>query len=312
MTLSIGALTRDEIWLLSDRRISYRDKEPWDEAIKVFELVATDGYLLASYAGLGMTVGGMEPSEWLSNCLRNRKLSVAEALAYIAELVETHFARQLRSVEWSSPQHVFHFVAKVDGKTKGFYIALLRVPETGEVLIQKKVLLLDLSRPRAPKSHLQIAGTNLSKWEYRDVQRAIRERAAGRLSPTATAKALAAVNHCVSSRLTNKTVGPRCIVTFKDALGGGQSWFFTGTTQDRVSPGLPCITRGLDMRALFAGVMEQSMQIAKRNEAEMREAMARKDHNKVQELLMQNLSRFPDMLAANVRAMPKEPDTSIE
>ena len=102
MTLSIGAITRDEIWLLSDRRISYQDKEPWDEATKVFELVATDGVMFVSYAGLGMTVGGMQPSEWLRNSLRNLKVTLDQALHFIANLIETEFARQLRTVAWAS------------------------------------------------------------------------------------------------------------------------------------------------------------------------------------------------------------------
>lgn len=312
MTLSIGAMTRGEIWLSSDRRISYIDKEPWDDAVKLFALVATDGAMLVSYAGLGLTVGGMEPSEWLRNSLRNMKMTVEQALWFIAGLVEQEFAPQMGTIAWASPLHYFQLLCSVGGKTSAYYIALLLDPRTGRVRIEKKVALIDLRHPRGPKTHIQIFGTALSKWEFRKIQRAISERAGGRLSPTATAKVFAAVNFEVASRLSAKTVGSRCIVTFKDGKGGGSSWFFTDTTQDRRQPGIPSVTQGIDMQALMAGIVEDGMARQKRNEPAMREAMAKKDFAKAQELLGDSLGHFHEMLNANIKGMPKKNDTSLK
>lgn len=312
MTLTIGAITRDEIWMVCDRRLSFLDKGPIDDAIKVFELVATDGVMLVSYAGLGITVGGMQPSEWLSNSLRNLEVTINQALGLIADNVEKYFAPQMRTVAWSSPFHWFHIVTRVGDQTSAYYIALARHPATGQIHIEKKVALVDLRRKRGPKKHIQVFGTTLSKWEFRALCRALSERAGGRLSPSATAKQLGAVNFEVFSRLKEKTVGPRCVVVFKDKLGGGQTWFYTGTQQDRTTPGIPAVTQGIDMQALFAGVVQEGMARAKAHEAEMREAMARKDHKTIQDLLMKQLENFPDMITANLRAMPKKNDTSIE
>jgi hypothetical protein len=312
MTLSIGAITRNELWLIADRRISYADKAPWDDAAKLFQLTATDGSMLVSYAGLGVTVGGMEPSEWLRNSLRNLKMTVEQARWFIADLVQREFAPQMKTIAWASPGHCFQLLCSVGGKTSAYYIGLLLDGKTGEVRMEKKVALVDLHRPRGPKTCIQVFGTKLSKWEFREVQRAISERASGRLSPSATAKALAAVNFGVASRLSTKTVGERCIVTFKDGQGGGQSWFFTGTTQDKKSPGFPLVVAGIDMQALLAGIMEEYAMRQTRNEAAMSEASAQKDFAKVHELLGDNMGHFLEMLTANAKAMPKKNDTSLK
>ncbi|HEX2873078.1 MAG TPA: hypothetical protein VHP33_17570, partial [Polyangiaceae bacterium] len=69
MTLAVGIAGEESIWLMVDRRLT-ANKPPvngryevlTDDATKLLVLDATDGVALLGYSGLGLTVGGMEPS----------------------------------------------------------------------------------------------------------------------------------------------------------------------------------------------------------------------------------------------------------
>ena len=60
MTLVATINTPESIWLLADRRLTYKGRPPKDDAHKVMVLEATDGVALLGYAGLGATALGNE------------------------------------------------------------------------------------------------------------------------------------------------------------------------------------------------------------------------------------------------------------
>lgn len=72
MTLIMAVTGPESIWLLADRRLSYADHSPKDDARKVMFLESTDGAAILGYAGLGATARGTEPADWMSAVLRGR------------------------------------------------------------------------------------------------------------------------------------------------------------------------------------------------------------------------------------------------
>ena len=86
MTLVLSVHSRDMIWLVVDRRLSYgKRRQPVDDAIKVVNLETNDGIALLAYAGLGATALGTQPSDWMSAVLRGRGgLTMDQALGVLA------------------------------------------------------------------------------------------------------------------------------------------------------------------------------------------------------------------------------------
>ena len=74
----------------------------------------------------------------------------------------------------------------------------------------------------------------------------------GQVSPDVVADRLAGLNYEVSQRISDNSVGPRCIVAWRHKTGGGENWFYTGTTRDTNSPALPTLARVIDIEALVA------------------------------------------------------------
>lgn len=65
MTLAVSILGRRSIWLLADRRPTYKGAPPKDDAIKIVGVDAKDWNALLAYSGLGKTAAGTEPSDWV-------------------------------------------------------------------------------------------------------------------------------------------------------------------------------------------------------------------------------------------------------
>jgi hypothetical protein len=73
VTLVLSVHSRNSLWLVVDRRLSYGGcLPPIDDAVKVMILETTDGVGLLAYAGLGATSQRTQPSEWMSAVLRGR------------------------------------------------------------------------------------------------------------------------------------------------------------------------------------------------------------------------------------------------
>jgi hypothetical protein len=73
MTLVLSVPSRDYLWVVVDRRLSYGGRRPpVSDAVKIMDLETTDGRGLLAYAGLGAMARGTQPSEWMSAVLRGR------------------------------------------------------------------------------------------------------------------------------------------------------------------------------------------------------------------------------------------------
>ena len=112
VTLVVAVNGPESIWLLADRRLSYKNRPPKDDARKVMFLETTDGVAILGYAGLGATALGTEPSDWMSAVLRGRNLPLEQSLGVLAEAMK----KQL-------PRHIVRM--PVDGRPAHNVVALL-------------------------------------------------------------------------------------------------------------------------------------------------------------------------------------------
>jgi hypothetical protein len=87
MTLVVTVNGREPIWLLADRRLSYKGRPPKEDGRKVMFLETTDGVATLGYAGLGATALGTEPADWMSAVLRGRNLPLEQSLGILAEAI---------------------------------------------------------------------------------------------------------------------------------------------------------------------------------------------------------------------------------
>jgi hypothetical protein len=72
MTLVLSVTGPESIWTVADRRLTYHDREPRQDARKIMFLETTNGLAILAYAGLGETGQGTEPADWMSAVLRGR------------------------------------------------------------------------------------------------------------------------------------------------------------------------------------------------------------------------------------------------
>lgn len=85
----------------------------------------------------------------------------------------------------------------------------------------------------------------------------------GKVSSNAVADYLAALNLEVHKK--DSTVGPRCIVAWRNRKGGnkegGGQWYYTGETRDNGGTVLPSIANGLDVRAIVEFMMPRTLRM---------------------------------------------------
>ncbi len=58
MTFILAVNSRDSIWVVADRQLTWNDRIVKTDAIKLISLNTKDGIALIVYAGLGATVQG--------------------------------------------------------------------------------------------------------------------------------------------------------------------------------------------------------------------------------------------------------------
>jgi hypothetical protein len=95
MTLIVAVNGPNSLWLLADRRLSYKGRPPKDDAHKIMFLETTDGVAILGYAGLGATAFGTEPADWMSAILRGRNLTLEQSLGVLAKAMEKQLPRHM-------------------------------------------------------------------------------------------------------------------------------------------------------------------------------------------------------------------------
>jgi hypothetical protein len=259
--------SRDTLWVVADRRLSYKGRPPKDDAVKVVSLETADGIGVLAYAGLGATPQGTQPSEWMNAVLRGRGgMTFEQALGALAGVATKELPRHLAAIP--NPSHRSHVIiapAFIKGIGSRLYsIDYVIDPRTG----RHRGSYRSHVRGDVPGSQsIRIAGagsgvghtSKKDKAWHRALRSLVRDHDVGKVSNEAIADQLAALNYEVHQELAKQgddSVGPQSIVVWRrrrDArqrqMGDGQL-FYTGTSRDRHMSAIPAIINGNDLVAL--------------------------------------------------------------
>ncbi len=307
MTLVVAVNGPESIWLLADRRLSYKGRPLKDDAHKVMFLETTDGVAILGYAGLGATVLGTEPADWMSAVLRGRNLPLEQSLGVLAEAMKKQFPRHMvRMPGDGGPAHTVIVPAFFGNEPRLYTIDMVFSPDRKSYRFRYTRHVVDkptAATARTPR--LGIAGTGGlyliqdKKW-IRRLLRIVRANDRGQVSSNAVADHLANLNYEVHLGVTDKSVGPRCIVAWRYRKGGvhkggGGHQFYTGTIRDASGPFLPIIGEGMDISALVETLEPHIMKTLKA----MRAGEPAKELDNDE--LNAELARLPDKPDENLR-----------
>jgi hypothetical protein len=269
VTLVLSVHSRNSLWLVVDRRLSYGGcLPPIDDAVKVMILETTDGVGLLAYAGLGATSQRTQPSEWMSAVLRGRGgLTFEQALGILSaaanKQLPNHLARMPNRADFIV---VPAFVRGVGSRL--YSIDNVLDPKTSKhwyryTSHQRTAL------PGSPSVRLAFTGTGgvylaqKSRAWQRELLSLVRAHDRGKVSDHLIADQLARLNYEAHHEVPDGTVGPRCIVIWcrrpdaRRAGPGGAHQFYTGVDRDRDSAAIPTITNGMDVQSIVSVLMKQ-------------------------------------------------------
>lgn len=270
VTLIVAVTGPESIWLLADRRLSYADRPPKDDGCKVMFLETTDGTAILGYAGLGATVRGTEPADWMMAVLRGRNLPLERSLGVLAEAMKKQLPRHM--IRMPVDGRVAHNVivtAFLGTEPRLYTIDLFFASDRKSYQFRytrHEFNKTPTAPPRTPR--VMIGGSGAPylmedpKW-VRSLLRLVRANDRGKVSPGTVADHLATLNNDVRLAMTDESVGPRCIVAWRFRKGGVQNGggahrFYTGLKRDAFSPRLPSIGIGMDWGAVV-GVLSPHM-----------------------------------------------------
>ncbi len=271
MTLIVAVNGRESIWMLADRRLSYRGCPPKEDGRKIMFMETTDGVAILGYAGLGATARGTEPADWMSAVLRGRKLSLEQSLGELAGAMERQFPKHLTGIPRDVPAvHNILIPSLVNGEVRLYTIDLAFAPDrkTYSFRYTRHVVNPAADRPhRTPRIGLAGSGAICllrdRRW-IRDLLRLVRACDSKRVPPLVVADQLAKINELAHRNTADGTVGPRCIVAWRHRklgvhVGGGGHQFYDGTKRTGDSGALPTIANGMDVQALVQAMMPHVM-----------------------------------------------------
>lgn len=306
MTLALTVNGRESIWLLADRRLSFTARAPRDDARKVMFLETLDGVAILGYAGLGATAFGTEPADWMSAVLRGRNLPLEQSLNVLAESMKRQFPRHLVSMPGDGgPTHNVIVTAFLGNETRLYTIDLAFAQDRKSYHFRYTRHVVGKSNPATARTpRLGIGGTGAlylirdKKW-IRNLLRLVRAYDLRQVSSYTVADFLASLNDEVHLGVSDRSVGPRCIVAWRNRKegvhkGGGGHLFYTGTTRDASSPILPTIANGMDVSALCRVLMPHTIKTLDA----MRSGEQVKDLDQ-------------DELKAEVARLPDQPDEKL-
>jgi len=269
MTLVLSVHSRDSLWVVVDRRLSYGGRRPpIDDAVKVMDLSATDGLGLLAYAGLGATPRGTQPSEWMSAVLRGRGgLPFEQALGVLSDAANRELPKHLATMPGGA--HSVIVPAFVRGVGPRLYTIDNVVNRKTRQHWYRYTSHQGPAERGARSPRIAVGGTGglyLAQKKDKAWQRALLRRVnahdRGKVSDHLIADHLATLNY-EAHQAVSDTVGPRCIVVWRrrpDARpgpGGGQQ-SYTGVDRDSSSYGIPTIAEnGMDVHAIAGVLMKQ-------------------------------------------------------
>lgn len=264
MTLVLSINTSESIWMMVDRRLSYgKGRAPRDDARKVMILEGTDGRALLGYAGLGATASGMEPADWMISVLRGSKRSIEQSLSVLAGAMKRQLPPHLIKLPKGSPlAHTLLITAFVESELRFYTIDLVMPPD-------RKLWYFRYTRhanEKPPNRQLKtppisVGGSGIGILErnrawIRPLLRIVKAYNRGKVSDTSVADYLSKLNFFVHRATSDNSVGPSCIVVWRNKVGGihkmgGGQQSYSGKVRDASTPPIPLLVDGLDMTALI-------------------------------------------------------------
>ena len=258
------------MWTVADRRLTdNKGRVVREDARKIMFLETTDGVAILAYAGLGSTARGTEPSDWMSAVLRGRNWTLEQSLDTLANALKREMPSHLNGLRvQAGTSHNVLISAFVNNEPRVYTIDLALSPDRQRSTFRCTrwiVSTKDLP-PRTPNFGLAGSGTVVlardTSWR-RHVLGLVNAYDRHRITAKTVADALAAVNHRVSLALADGTVGPKCIVAWRNRRtgvhkDGGGHQAFTGTARDQDTHSLPTISNGMDTHAILAALMPHS------------------------------------------------------
>jgi hypothetical protein len=308
MTLVVALPGSRSTWLMADRRLSFANGDHRDDACKVVAVETLDGHALIGYAGLGITALGTEPGDWMSRVLRGRALSLEQSLGVLATAIQRELPPHL--VRLSTKSGLAHFVlaaAVVNGRPRLYSIELefSRKRATRRFVFTSHVC----PYPGSTPPRVAVAGSGLAHLSgdlasMRIVLKLISAYDRGRIRARAVAKYLASLNHRVHLDVSDRSVGSRCIVVWRNHEGAGHregsgAAFFDGVTADPGTCAIPTILHGRDINA-FIGAIRPYM------EARFRRHLAGERDEDIAER-----GEDFDQMHRDIAALPASPDEKL-
>ncbi|OLT01431.1 hypothetical protein BJF90_31970 [Pseudonocardia sp. CNS-004] len=266
MTLVLCALSRNTLWVLTDRRLSYgAARPPVDDAIKMTTLETLDGVGVLAYAGLGATAAGTYPSAWMSAVLRGRGgLPFEQTLGFVADAATKELPRHLRRIPGGA-----HFILVPafikDVGPRLYSIDNVLDPATGEHRF-RYTRHQRSTEANAPAVQLALAGSGAvhlaakpPSWARR-LRSTLKANDKGKVSDLHVADALAALSYECYENTPDGSVGPRSIVIWRrrqgvNQLPGSAHQSYTGRDRDTDMPVIPSVANGLDVSAIVGVLM---------------------------------------------------------
>jgi len=268
MTLVVTVNGPKSIWILADRRLTYKGRQPKDDARKLMFLETTDGVAILGYAGLGATARGTEPADWMAAVLRSRRLTLEQSLGVLARAMRQQFPRHMiRMPGNGGPEHHIVVPAFINKEPRLYSIDLIFEPDRKRYQFQyvRHIARRPLNRPPVPP-RIGMAGSgglhlmNDQAW-MRSLMHIVNACDHGKVTPHAVANHLAELNNSTHLEVTDNSVGSRCIVAWRLRGGGGAQMYYSGTCPDNSSPALPTIASGMDMNAIVGVLMPDIMKM---------------------------------------------------
>jgi hypothetical protein len=258
---------KETFWLAGDTRRSARGRAPKDDGCKLMFLETKDGVGILGYAGLGETSAGMEPSEWMSNCLRGRNLTLEQSLSVVAKAMEAQMPKHLLRIPKELVAHHAIIVPAFVNEEPRLYTLQLELSPNRKL----KRMQFQRHRPKGgrkpPKFGLAGSGAMMllkdAAW-MRPLTRIVRAADRKQLPLHLVPKYFAQLNEQVHA--ADPFVGAKCIVAWRNRKkgahkGGGGHHHLNGTAQDNGGGGgfIPTIGNGTDIIAMIAPLWENMM-----------------------------------------------------
>jgi hypothetical protein len=314
MTLVVAAVSRQSIWLMTDRRISYRDGPPRDNAIKMLALETIDGMALLGYCGLGETVGGTEPGEWMARVLRGRRgVSLEHALGILRHAMEEQIPPHLHDVNplAEEEQHSVVAAAFLQKRPRLYSIDLVihrpsRMKRSRFTSWTRRDRHMGEAGPGVGVGGSGVAAARPNGPWVKTLRKVLKAYARARISELGVAQHLAGLNLHVHKELlqSDRSVGAGCIVAWRTSSSGNGHQFFNGTTPIN-TPTVPSISNGFDAGAIATVFMEHMIKgLEQRSERAQRGERPTPRHEAEME------QRYRDAMRT-VESLPDEPDEDL-